>query len=88
MERFITKKAKFVTFVKKIVNLEERIVTSEAGFVTSEAIFVTPQAGFVTSCNDWCVSMCVGLSVTVCVCYLKKPFASELETHTNEMNVS
>ena len=32
--------------------------------------------------------VCVGLSVFVCVCHLKKPFARELETNTNEMNVS
>ena len=89
MQRFVTKKSKFITVVEKFVTLEDRIVTSEEDFLTSEDIFVTPMQDLLLCVMIWRVWVFVCFCVCcMCVCHLKKPFASELETNTNEINVS
>ena len=91
MERFVKQKAKFITIVEKFVTLEERIVISEEYFLTSEDIFVTSMQDLLPCVMIWGVWVFVCFCVCckcVCVCHPKKPFASELETNTNEMNVS
>ena len=97
--RYLRGKIRYLYWKIRYLRGKNRYIRGRIRYIRGQISY--PKAGFVTSCNDLvcvCVCMCVNHQKTIrqwtgdhlytCVYLLEKPFASELETHTNEINVS